>query len=355
MKVRGEDLMPCLALTEMISARSGVLSSRNYRIDARPGGVRFRLCGEVFGEFEVSSDCDSKAQFTADRSSLSAFISALNRSKDITLTFKDSRLLASQARRRATFSLVQGVTGYGSAKGLDRGKPWKLAAEEKEALALCSRYASEDPVIPQYNCVYVAKGRGAFATDSYCFLHVPFATPPARSYAFPVFLPTILSKLTDEAKIKVSRSGASVSDEGVYFYQPTNLKAFRFPVTKVSAMLKAPAAPVVRIRLSRFQRGLSLFKSVATSGEGQVVIKCVAGSKRVVLLMRSPFATFEDKVYAVAPADVSRELTLYLPKLSPLIESQKDSMVLSVFENDAFLKCTLPKGEVFVQSKIHGK
>lgn len=167
-KIEKEKLKKALAILDLVPPQPGLPSSEFFRIEGREGRTVWTVASNVTGIIEIigKGKWPYKEPFYLDRRLFTPFVTVETKSK-FPFEFKEG-LWVRQGKRKAQFDKQAKISGYGFEPDGKLLEKVNLSEHIKE-LVYCARdCATEDPITPQLNCVYIqpnGKGTEVYATN----------------------------------------------------------------------------------------------------------------------------------------------------------------------------------------------
>lgn len=206
-EIRREDLIKGLEVLALVPEKLGIPASEFFWVRGEGNKVTMSVASYISGEIELKGigKWPFKKDFYLDRRVFVPFVNAAREIKNKnTFQFeadgKDLKL--KHGSRKASFISQTEVSGYGNlAKVMKEKKSTFPASSALKELLLCGKNcAVSDSVVPELNCVYVAKSNGALAVEAYAASDKVFYLGTgkiegkmSKSVPFPLFLINLLN------------------------------------------------------------------------------------------------------------------------------------------------------------------
>lgn len=361
MQITIEALTSALDTVTVVPQRPGITSSEFIELKLVANKLKLYLASEVIGYAEApcTTEQGEKWVFHVDRSLLVPFI-APSRGKEGEISFElnDTTLTVKAGRRVAKYQAPgEPVKGYGTAPAADDEKPLNFKTADVAHLQLAAKYVNQDALKPELTSIHVGPS-GIVAAQSTIYFHIRHKVG-VEGFIPPMF-PDLLKGTGWE--VRGSSSGMRVAYPDGYVYQLLNDAVVKgFPTQVILTNLKAARALVPRfvVKAGRFHDVFSRLKGyVAAVGSGgnNVFAVGAAGDKALQLAVRTPQATFDERLLLAEPLAADLAETLHLEWLIPFLEhlsSNADATVTVRWADDGPLVHYIDDSGVF--ELAHGR
>jgi hypothetical protein len=328
-RVDAKPLVKCVEAIGLVPARAGIVASEFIRVRYDKQRLRLALAAEAFGEMGVRCegvlDVPKDWEFHVDRTLFEPFVLA---SKDSSkslfkFTINDQKLLVKCGRRSARFNPVDAVAGYAIPPGKE-GVPVKLSTEQRSLLQLASKYATQDPTMANYNCVYLKRNNGVLAASGPSIIHVVDSTV-AITVPLPLLLVNILAS-SQEFRIDFIKKMVRLRTACGAICQTINQKALtEFPAKSLLKQLDGAEDFPLQFSIKAVSL-LSAIKRQEAIIQGSVKrdlvarIRASAGDKWISITCSAPQGKFTERVLLASATSSDVDCELMMSQLLPLAE-----------------------------------
>jgi hypothetical protein len=339
MRIDAKTLVQAVEAIGLVPARAGIVASEFIRLRYSNQRLKLALAAEAFGETSAKGEGtlgDSKEwEFHVDRTLFEPFVLASKDSRKGQFKFVvvGKKLLVKYGRRRAKFNPVDSVAGYATPPSMD-GHSVNLSSEQKALLQLASKYATQDPTMANFNCVYLKKGSGVLAASGPSIIHVIDPSVPVN-VPLPLLLVSILSSPRDFKIDFVKKMVRLRSDCGA-ICQSINEKALEeFPAKPLLKQLDAAQEFPLQFSIKATSL-LSAIKRQEAIIQGSVKrdlvarLSAKAGEKWVHIACSAPQGKFTERVLLLRPPKTDVDCELMMSQLLPLAEFAPSLVQLDV-------------------------
>jgi len=239
MKIPGKKIKRTCDLLNLVPSTPGVPSSIFVQLASIEKGLDMRLSAEVSVSTCVQGlDLNLKNPVAVDRRVLFPFIQSDEGEYDI--EFKDGQLLIKHGRRRAELRTVKIDWTYG-AWDAQKTQSLKITPDLMDAIRCAKFCASEDPILPELNCVWIEFGKQAFTFASndliMCCNRGKAVESESVGIAFPLALIDVLVA-EDISEVLLGKGTVGGKIDGTRLWAQAPQKASKaFPVTRLKKLI----------------------------------------------------------------------------------------------------------------------
>lgn len=328
MIVIAKHLIEAVEAISLIPPRAGIVSSEFIRIRYAGGKMKLAMAAEAYGEVSVPGKgtlgSGKDWQFWVDRSLFEPFVLAAREKPTAEFKFLGAeRLVVKCGRRRARFNKADAIAGY-AVPPSDAGTVIKLTDTQKQLLQLAGAYATHDPTLADYNCVYLKEGTGILAASHSSAFHAIDKTVKAT-----VPLPLLLVGLMTSSKpydISLVKKSVLLQFPFGAICQLMNQKAKAgFPAKSLLKQLDEAASFPSRftIKATSLLNALKRQEAIiAASVKRDLVAKMwgPAGNKWIHITCVAPQGQFTERVLLRSPLAKDINCEMLMAQLLPLAE-----------------------------------
>lgn len=299
-------MLEALSVLDLIP-QTGIPSSEFVRItrDTR-GATLWSLCGTASADARVvgKGEWPYKKPFYINRRALLPFVQAvLNTKKPFEFSKLGKTLLLRQGKRKARFSMQTEVSGYGFSKK-QKAREIMLSPGAKNLIFTAHQCATEDPIVPQLNCVYVernSKHVDIMATNQKIVFLARTSKKKSRlrKIIFPLFLVELLNKGNPD-KIFYDDKYMAFQFPSTVIVQPLPRKAQNsFPIKSIVELFSdVEKYPVLfRADCANFSKVVERLSSYLVSVAKQNWVLRLSGNaaaKELILSSHLPMGSFKE-------------------------------------------------------------
>ncbi len=344
MEVSAEQVKSLRQLLALVSPQPGVPSSTFIGLRIQKKEVLFSLSSMVSVQAKIASDLPD-GFWAIDRRILLPFLESTDAA--VVLSIKDETLHVQSGRRKANLKLVQPNWTYNSID-LTKFKRFPITEALHEMLTQVRVCASDDPVLPEVNCVHIEFGKREYffsTNDLILCMAVGVSKPIAEniSWSVPIHLIDAVAQLSANEILVNGRVMAVSTEAGTVWGAAPEKSWDSFPKKRIKDLIvkmrKAPLlfsvkASVLSEVCQRFQRYLSYIPK----NEWVLKVETLSDTKAKVT-STSSYATFTEGLIIESNAMGSTELNLALvgPVLTMLTNSDVDVLVSQVQDHLCFI------------------
>lgn len=316
MKVPHSELLAALSLIEHAPSRSGITTSEMVRMRVADGVLRLDLSSETFAAARVKVQHEDAWEAYLDRSVFRAFLLADATQKPFVFKRGPQSLLVTHGKRVAKFAANTEVSGYITLRK-DDPETMKVTNELVAHLLLAANFASPDPTVPKFNCVWLERGEGMLATNDACAIIVPHTSVKVTT-PFPLQLLKAISTARPE-QLEITPRHVRFRASNGHVGQLLNKKSSaEFPARQIRKaigdMRQAPRVFKVASHLfGDALKRLDACVSTVARKEATVTLATEKGSNMLLLKAKIAYGSFEEPVKLLAPADRTMSRQLLLP------------------------------------------
>lgn len=289
MKFETEHAQAAFKIVDRVGTHAGILSSQFIMLQYTKGRLYMNLTGHAVGSasFPVTEDSGASWTFYLDRRIFGAFL-ASTQAKTVELKH-DNALTLKAGRHKANIPAMSRVVGYSKWKP-ETVKTINISEDLQTELAMMADYAPITAAADHLSAVYLVKGYGILATDSFC---LSAFIDPTISTTFP--LPVVFTKLItkDTGTIQTDGNGAGIRFPEGYIYQANSAKSQTdYPLDDIKKVASGALTvkPAVKIPAKRLLEGLAYLNGFVFGSAADVSVELSgkAGEKTIRLSMSSP-------------------------------------------------------------------
>ena len=337
MKIPIEDCREAFKIVDQVDTQPGLPSSMFVRLAGKNSKFQLSLTGLCVGRATVATDDPGEWSWYVDRRIFGAFL-ASTKAKTVSLDIlgeaKDVLRLQS-GRHKVSAAGMEAISGYANWTPKTVTELPLSPAMRKE-LVMLAEYAPTTAAADHLSAVYLVKGYGVIATDSFV---VAASIDPAITHTFP--LPVVLSRSltangTGTESLLLDKNGAGIRYNKGYLYQPQNqLCLSSYPLKKIQDVVTARLAikPTLKVAAGVFRDALTRLRGFVFGADTDLRIHCQPGKVPGSVLLTMDLA--QGKVQtsmAVASAAENFETSWLVPKITPWVEyiaGLSDEVVIS--------------------------
>ena len=256
MEADAKELLGAIELLDEVPGRTGYLCSYAVRFIFSKNQIHMWLSSEISAEIVVGCKGNGDGcEVFIDRRLLFPFLKAKVSDAHFQISFKDDVLLVKQGRRKATFSSMSDVKGYSRCPSLSKGKVQDLRAVAA-VIKCAATCAINDPVWPQYSCVFMSVGKpvnnnAILATNQVVAFGNFFKKKITDKFPFPLSLINLLTRSDLIATYTLPNLVVIKFPKG-YIWQSFSAKASQFPVDRVLGLLLTKGNSIFTVEAKEF-------------------------------------------------------------------------------------------------------
>ncbi len=277
-------------VVDLVGLHAGILSSQFIMLQYSSGKLFMNLTGHAVAStsFPVTGDSGANWTFFLDRRVLGAFLSS-TQAKTIDLKM-DNTLTLKAGRHRAVVPAMSRVVGYSRWKPDASVKSIKISDELKTEFSMMADYAPITAAADHLSAVYMVKGYGILATDSFCLSALQDSTI-AKTFPLPVVLAKLITGSVDT--IQIDGGGAGIRFPEGYVYQASSARSQTdYPLEDIKKVVNGALTtkPAVKIPAKRLLEGLAYLNGFVfgSASDVNVELSGKTGEKVIRLSMSSP-------------------------------------------------------------------
>lgn len=346
-EVQKSDLEYALSIVLNVSAKNGVISSEYIKVSKTDDGAVITLAADMAAEaYLVGEAFPFKKSLFIDRRLFEPFINAGKELKGDTYTLsmkKDGVLTVKHGSRVGIFSVYKKVAGYHDIPRYDSSAQKMRVYESWTKIMQCAAAcATDDPVVPQLNCVYVApsgtKELTMYASNTKVVFVGRGTTKklPKHPIAFPLILVKALDG-NDMENVTWNNKSACLTSERGAIWQPVKSAARKhFPKdeldTLLTAMQKHSAIMTVAAEdMGNAAERIAVYLSAVSREDLVLRIFASKDDRRIKLVAGTGETIFTEHLNLLKPAKADAELHWPLDEVLPTLEFCKNQGTASIF------------------------
>lgn len=164
-----EKLLSTLNILNLVPILSGITSSEFLRIENNGKSTIWSIAGLAVGRAQIQGvgEWPCKKIFYINRKSLLPFLQSSRSKADFDFSYEKKTLLLRHGKRKARFYIQPEIAGYGF-NDKEKAKTLHLTEQNIDLLQAARRCASDNPMKPQINCVFMqnnGKNSDIFASN----------------------------------------------------------------------------------------------------------------------------------------------------------------------------------------------
>lgn len=347
-EVEYEKFIEAVKLLDQVPGRTGYLCSYAIKMNFDKQ-LKMYLSSEVSAEVQVQTtnhQLDKPMELFLDRRLFFPFITAKVSTAPIIFSCNGTdELLVKQGRRKAKFASMQAVTGYAIPPKLDAANHIDLSSQA-ELIKCASSCAVNDPMFPQYSCVYMGTGKDksnclVIATNQLAvFCGVFYHKGGLTAFPFPLSLVSLQASAKDTCVLP--KMVLLKFDNGVV-WQSLSVKASSFPKDTLLGLLKPDGDVQLVLDSGEFAKildRLSLYLSGISKEEWVIEFSRATGDDKVLVKATVQQAVFTEYL---KPQSGKDELSFMWPfahviePLSYMVKQCKQIKVYNVKDDRGYL------------------
>jgi hypothetical protein len=333
MKADTEELRIAFQIVDQVDNQPGLLSSQFVQLKAGKDFLEMSLTGLCTSQATIPTSGNENWTWYIDRRILQAFLSTA-KTKTVTFDVQKDILLCQSGRQKITAANMDTVTGYASWTPPKGSIQLTLTPELRRELVLHSKYAPTTAAADQLSAVYICKGYGILASDSFV-VAVCLDTSYQKTTPLPVLLSSLLSS-NSVASVLVDKQGAGVQYKQGYLYQPLSDNCISsYPLKKIAHVVATQLSgkPELRVKAKVFLETLTHLKSFIFGTDTDTKITCISGQPGQTLLS---LTVTQGKVQTGMAAEYKTDfkIELALAKLLPWVE------YINSINGEDFINCS---------------
>lgn len=341
-----DSLEGAIKIVDNVPARNGIKCSEYIRISkAGKDGAHFSLSSDLSARSLVRNG--AKFPFASDvfldRRLFVPFVAGGKESKTTTYEFlirDGGKLLVKHGNRRAVYEGLQPVSGYESLPAIESPHETELDKSWIGMVDVASDCATDDPISPNLNCVYLYPDKKQLeviaSNGTVVFLGTVEKQKTIREpIAFPLKLIDSL-KLDNASKLVWTNKLAVVEFPKGKIWQAVKIKARKhFPVHDLRKMVAdAQNNPTIlavnSTALSGIAERLHDYVHALSRDEMHLNVKLTKDSKRVVVFSGSDSSRFEEDLQMLHPAKDDALITWPLEQVMPVLIFTRDDGIAKI-------------------------
>lgn len=238
MKVSGKKLKRTCDLLGLVPSTPGVPSSMFVSFASTEKGLVLKLSSDVSVSTSVAGlDLKVTTPFAVDRRVLFPFI---REEGEYDVDFKDGQLLLKQGRRKAELRTVKIDWSYGEWES-QKTHSLKITSDLMDAIRCAKFCASDDPILPELNCVWIEFGKQSFTFASndliMCCNRGKAVETDSVGVAFPLALIDVLVA-EDISEVMIGKGVVGGRIDGTRLWAQAPQKAWKqFPVNRLKKLI----------------------------------------------------------------------------------------------------------------------
>lgn len=335
-----ESLEAVVTLLENVPTRNRVLSSEFIKVSkAGKDGATFHLASVLYGKalLRTGEEFPFDRDLFLDRRLFIPFVQGGRESKATDYMFigNDSQLSVRHGNRRAVYTYAQEIAGYEEPKDIDKANSTKIQKKLTQMIDCASNCATDDPITPTINCIYVrqaGKVIEAMSTNQLLVFYGRVTTdkhPLKDAIAFPLGL---VQALRQEGAIKLlwNHKLALVEFPKGKIWQAVKTAARKsFPHKEIKAHVKKALSnpQICSVASGVFAKAadrLSSYTAALDSADLALEICLTKGSKKVQLKAGVADSLFTELFYSISEAKDDVILEWPIAQVMPILMFGKD-------------------------------
>ena len=274
MKLNTAECLEAFQIVDQVDKQPGLLSSQFVRLEAN-GNLKMSLTGLCTGQATCPIEGSSKWEWFIDRRVLSAFLTS-TKAKTITLDIQKNIMLWKSGRQKVAATATAPITGYTTWTPPKGAVTLKLTPELRKELATHATYAPTTAAADHLSAVYLCKGYGILASDSFT-VATSLDKTCANTFPLPVLLTSMMATNNGAASVLVDKTGAGVLYKNGYVYQPLSANCLTsYPLKKICSVIagRAVVKPVAGVKAKVFAETLTHLKNYIFGSETDLKVTC---------------------------------------------------------------------------------
>lgn len=343
------DLEMALGIIQHVPAKNGVVSSEYIKVEKADQGTVFSLCADLSAQAVLQDEFPFSKPLLIDRRLFEPFVNSGRELKGDTYTFamkKKGILTIKHGSRVAVFSVYRKVSGYSDPPQFDDQALSMRVYESWSKIMQCAiACATDDPVTPQFNCVYVvptgSKELLMYATNTKVIFKGRGTTkkPPKKPIAFPLILASKLEGLDMETVSWDDKSALIESERGHLWQAVKSAARKKFPVAELEKTITALKAGKPIMHVSSEELGLAAERMDmylgAVSREDLVLnVTAEKDSLRAKLTAGTGDTVFTEYITLLKHARNDIDLHWPLDEVMPALEYAKNQGKAEIYATD---------------------
>ena len=351
MEIKTEELKEAFAIVDQVSPHSGLLSSQYLKLTGEKDQLHLSVTGLVVAGATVTVTPPPSTwpkAFFLDRRILGAFLGG-TRAEKITLDMDAKRLLLRSGHHKVQIGVMDDVRGYEHWEGAKKpDTTLTLTDGVLKDVGMLASYAPVTVAADHLSAVYLVKGYGILATDSFILAAVLSKKTP-ETFPLPVTLAALLAGFPKREVTLQAKQGAALQLPTGYLYQTISARCVKsYPTQALQKIVATAMAEKAggQVGLSHLQNGIgqvgdfifgssdaflefafqpdSKFGVLTTKLLQGLVTRKVAATAAAAITFRWPVAPVLRWVEYLAKADKDKQLVISCGRL----------------ESGPFLRCT---------------
>lgn len=337
-EVSKNDLEYALGIVLNVPAKSGMVSSEYIRISRCESGAILSLAADLSSQALLEYAFPFKKSLYLDRRLFDPFVSAGKElsGSTYTMTMKHEGVLTiKHGSRTAVFSVGKKVSGYSDKPVYEKANSMRIYESWTKMMQCAVACATDDPVVPQFNCVYVVPANRRdimmYATNTKVVFVGRGSTKklPRKSIAFPLVLASRLQG-NDMEEVTWDDKSALISSEHGWMWQAVKSAARKkFPKEELDNLVAGLKKGKPLLTLAAEDMGEAADRIAgyltAVSREDLVLrIKASKDDKRAKLVSGTGETLFTEHITLLKPAREDVELHWPLDEVLPTLVFSKN-------------------------------
>jgi hypothetical protein len=341
------DLEYALRLVCNVPAKSGVVCSEYIRFSKHNSGTLLTLAADLAAQAFLSESFPFKKSLYIDRRLFEPFVSAGKELKGNTYTLamkKDGVLTIKHGSRVAVFAVHKKVSGYSDAPVYDKPQNTRIYESWTKIMQCAVACATDDPVTPTLNCVYVVPKEQhliLYSSNTKVVFVGKGRTKklPKSAIAFPLILASRLEG-NDMETVTWDNKSACLSSERGTIWQPVKSAARKhFPYKDMDTLVDTFKTTKPVLSIAAEDMGIQAERIAdylaAVSREDLVLrIKASKDDKRAKLVSGTGETLFTEHLTLLKPARADVELHWPLDEVLPALEFSKNQGTAAIYIAD---------------------
>lgn len=346
-ELQKSDLEYALGIVLNVPAKSGVVSSEYIRFTKTTEGTLLTLAADIAGQAHLTDTFPFKKPIYLDRRLFEPFVSAGRDLKGGIYTLamkKDGVLTVKHGSRVGIFSVHKKVSGYSDVPDYKKAQTMRIYESWTKIMQCAVACATDDPVTPQLNCVYVVpneKNLILYASNTKVAFIGRGRTKklPSSPIAFPLLLASRIEG-NDMESVTWDDKSATVSSERGCLWQPVKSAARkRFPQKDLDKLVADLKTLKPTLSISAEDMGIQTERLAgylaAVSREDLVLrIKASKDDKRAKLVSGTGETLFTEHVTLLKPARADVNLQWPLDEVLPALEYSKNQGTAAIYVSE---------------------
>lgn len=341
-----EALEGAIAIVNNVPPRNGIKASEFIQI-SRSGkdGAAFSLTSDVMAKAVVrtGSRFPSKAPLFLDRRMFVPFVDMGKESKSPIYKFiikQDGNVSVQHGGRKAVYGKSTKISGYEDVPDTDTAKTSSLDKQWIELVDAAKQCATDDPIAPQFNCVYfdprsssldIYSGNGRLVFQG--------KAPKTKALKEPIAFPLLLvdSLMLDNAqKLLWTQKFAMISFPKGKIWQAVKTAARKnFPIADARAIIHSAKKDEVIMMLpattmSRVANRIASYVSALSRESLLLTISIQKGSKIGLITSGSDTSKFEETVRLSKKATKTIDIVWPLEEVMPILLYCKEDGAMKI-------------------------